>query len=100
MNIHSITYADEQWHMQIQDEIDALPEAMDMLTPFDLGVLEAECGAPFAPEVYFANHHDKCNYAEGWASIKGSSYLTDYFLLGHATPAIEDDHTWITQGGS
>jgi hypothetical protein len=91
---------DDAWVVEIHDEIEALPFGhAEVLSPDMVGQLDAEEGRPFAPEVYFIRHRDKCLYAAGFASVRGHSYLTDPFL-NRDDDAIEDDYTWIAQGGN
>ena len=75
-------------------------ETFDLMTAYDIGVMDATDDFPFAPELYFARHFDMCQYAAGFASVRGDSYLTDGFLVARETPAIEDDHEFIRRGGA
>ena len=73
-------------------------ETFDFMKPDDIGAMDATEGLPFAPEIYYVRHDDKCLYAQGWVSVKGASYLTDGFLVGNTVECIEDDYGWITGG--
>ncbi len=107
MNIYSIhqqqavvQVTDEDWVVMINDEIDSLPEVAtcDFTTPEMIGEMDALDDFPFAPEVYFVRHADKCRYATGWVTVKGPSYLTDGFLVASEVEAIEDDRDFIRGG--
>jgi hypothetical protein len=63
-----------------------------------IGAMDAKDGHAFAPEFYYIRYEDKCNYAQGFASVRGPSYLTDAFLVTSEVASIEDDHAWIREG--
>jgi hypothetical protein len=63
-----------------------------------IGAMDAAEGHAFAPEFFFYRHEDKCNYAQGFASVRGPSYLTDAFLVTSEVESIEDDYGWIREG--
>jgi hypothetical protein len=80
------------------------PEVQSMLSIAEqaqaIGEMDAAEGYPFCPEFYFIDYVDKCNYAQGFASVRGHSYLTDPFLVGSAVASIEDDYEFIRHGGA
>lgn len=91
----------ETWKMEVVNAIDSLPvDAADAIKPDMLGQLDAEQNYPFAPEMFYVKHSDKCLYAAGFASVRGPSYLTDEFLVGSEVESIEDDHAFIRYGGA
>lgn len=71
-------------------------------SPYLIGVLDAECGHPFAPETYFFWWGDMLEYTEGFEEVKGQSDITCSFKAqwpaADDTECIEDDYQWIARG--
>lgn len=56
------------------------------ISPYMLGVLDAERGEMACPETYFAKLGQQCEYCEGYEAVAGRTLTTDWFL-GPRTPA-------------
>jgi hypothetical protein len=99
---HQVTFTERIGSMNTT--IVTQPEVQSMLSIAEqaqaIGEMDAAEGYPFCPEFYFINYVDKCNYAQGFASVRGHSYLTDPFLVGSAVASIEDDYEFIRHGGA
>jgi hypothetical protein len=99
---HQVTFTERIGSMNTT--IVTQPEVQSMLSIAEqaqaIGEMDAAEGYPFCPEFYFIDYVDKCNYAQGFASVRGHSYLTDPFLVGSAVASIEDDYEFIRHGGA
>jgi hypothetical protein len=99
---HQVTFTERIGSMNTT--IVTQPEVQSMLSIAEqaqaIGEMDSAEGYPFCPEFYFIDYVDKCNYAQGFASVRGHSYLTDPFLVGSAVASIEDDYEFIRHGGA
>lgn len=50
------------------------------ISPYMLGVLDAERGELCVPEAYFIRRGQMCEYAEGYEAVAGRTLTTDWFL--------------------
>lgn len=65
------------------DVMEAMPcDDSEYVSPYMVGVLDAEQGRPCVPEYYFTQRGQICEYAEGYEIIAGKN-LTTGFYLGH-----------------
>jgi hypothetical protein len=72
------------------------------LSAYMIGALDAQDGEPFAPEMYFFWFGQMLEYTEGFESVKGENEITRSFKAQwpEREEAVEDDYTWIAQGGA
>lgn len=80
MTTSIVQLTDEQWKLELNDYIDSLPEEQDVMTAFDLGVLDAECGNLCVPEQFFARMADMVEYAKGHESVVGCTPLSNQIM--------------------
>lgn len=58
----------------------ASPEISELLSPYMLGVLDAERGEVACPEMYFTQRGQMCEYCEGFEAVAGATLTTRHFL--------------------
>ena len=73
MNTHSMTYLDEMPVVFVTDDDREV-------SPFMLGVLDAERNALCIPEIYYIRRGDMLEYAEGFESVAGPTLLSSQLL--------------------
>lgn len=56
------------------------PEISELLSPYMLGVLDAERGEVACPEMYFTQRGQMCEYCEGYEAVAGATITTRHFL--------------------
>ena len=64
----------------------AAPEVSELLSPYMLGVLDAERGEIAVPENYYTQRGQMCEYCEGYEAVAGATLTTRQFL-GNADAA-------------
>jgi len=65
------------------------PEISELLSPYMLGVLDAERGDIAVPEMYFTQRGQQCEYCEGYEAVAGATITTRHFL-GPITPMLTE----------
>jgi hypothetical protein len=61
-----------EWQIAIAEDIDALcGDASENLSPYMLGVLDAEEGKTCTPETYYVRRSQMIEYADGHESVAG-----------------------------
>lgn len=53
------------------------------VSPYMLGVLDAEKGEMACPEMYYINQGSMCEYCEGFEAVAGPTLTTRQFLGGN-----------------
>lgn len=53
----------------------------DLATPFDLGVIDAQEGNLCVPEMYYINWYQMVEYAKGYVSVVGPTFLSEQFFV-------------------
>ena len=118
MNTEQLAMHDDNWHVAIHDQADALPvDAPDFTDAWTLGTLDAYDKLPCVPQQYYVDLLNCRQYARGHESVAGESLLSRQWTATRLPPwvrfadpddpmnyydedAIEDDHDWIRQGGA
>lgn len=87
---------------RIKPEVVIVPEPCEHLSAYMIGVLDAQDGEPFAPEMYYVWWGQMLEYTEGYESVAGEDEITASFKAQwpQREPAIEDDYNWIAMGGA
>jgi hypothetical protein len=78
MNILAPTTAVVNATVRQPDFVAAIFEAE--ISPYMLGVLDAERGETAVPEMYFTQRGQMCEYCEGYEAVAGRTITTGFFL--------------------
>jgi len=66
--------------MPVAPTVNTRPEIAELLSPYMLGVLDAERGDIACPEMYFTRRGEQCEYCEGYEAVAGATITTRQFL--------------------